>query len=153
MKRIHIISISVLAGFLLGVVSPVHATMQRTLLIDAQVEGIVVCETATAFALEPDSKLTFEKVTNDVVVAVRHKVNQEGDTITAGSPEDRILDKVDHDAWHYGVFLVKEKNITDKKQLENFCVYAALSNVKEMAHQIGADDFIQMNPNVFEGIE
>lgn len=147
MKRIIISFIALTASV------SVNATMVRTFLIDAQIEGITVCQFATEYTLTGKTNLSFEKVTNELIIPVRHEANSEGDFIKAGSPEDAALDNVDHAAWHYGVDLVKQNGIKDKKQLENLCTYGALSNVKQMAIKMGAKDFIDQNPQVFEGIQ
>lgn len=130
-----------------------NATMIRTFLIDAQVEGIMICQMSAQYALTENPNLAFEKLINEIILPTRHKPNSEGDFIKVGSKEDTVLDNVDHAAWHYGRDLVNEQGIKDKKQLEDLCTYGALSNVKQMAIKMNAKDFIDQNPQVFGNIE
>ena len=144
---------SIVAVALLASTVSANATMIRTFLIDAQIEGIMVCQMSAQYALTENPNLSFEKLTNELILPVRHKPNSEGDFIKAGSAEDSALDNVDHAAWHYGRDLVNQQGIKNKKQLDDLCIYGALSNVKQMAIKMGAKDFIDQNPQVFDGIE
>lgn len=129
-----------------------HAVMQRTFLIEAQIEGIVVCQAAIEYSKTGNPNVSFEKVTNELIRPVRAKPNSEGDFIEAGTKLDQALDTVDHDAWYYGLDVAKDKSLSDEN-MKNACVYGSLSNVKHMAIKMGAQDFVDQNPDVFKGIE